>query len=86
VSVIGVYSGLADKFPIGSLMNRSLTIKSGQCHVHRYMKPLLEHIQAGRIDPTFVISHTMKLDDAPVGFDIFTHKDDACTKIVLKPN
>jgi threonine dehydrogenase-like Zn-dependent dehydrogenase len=86
VSVIGVYSGFVDKFPLGSLMNRSITIKSGQCHVHRYMKPLLEHIEAGRIDPSFVITHKMKLDDAPVGYDIFTHKDDECLKVVLNPN
>ena len=86
VSVIGVYSGFADKFPLGQLMNRSLTIKSGQCHVHRYMKPLLDHIEAGRIDPSFVITHKMKLDDAPVGYDIFTHKDDECLKVVLNPN
>ena len=86
VSVIGVYSGFVDKFPLGSLMNRSITIKSGQCHVHRYMKPLLDHIEAGRIDPSFVITHKMKLDDAPVGYDIFTHKDDECMKVVLNPN
>jgi len=84
VSVIGVYSGFIDKFPMGSLMNRSLTIKSGQCHVHRYMKPLLERILNGDIDPSFVITHRMKLDDAPVGYDIFNHKGDDCLKVVLK--
>ena len=84
VSIIGVYSGFADKFPLGSLMNRSLTIRTGQCHVHRYLQPLLERIQKGEIDPSFVISHTMSLEDAAVGFDIFTHKDDECNKIVLK--
>ena len=84
VSVIGVYSGFIDKFPMGSLMNRSVTIKSGQCHVHRYMQPLLERIERGEIDPSFVITHQMKLEDAPVGYDIFTHKDDECLKVVLK--
>jgi threonine dehydrogenase-like Zn-dependent dehydrogenase len=84
VSVIGVYSGFIDKFPMGSLMNRSLTIKSGQCHVHRYMRPLLQHIMEGRIDPSFVITHQMKLDDAPVGYDIFNRKEDDCMKVVLK--
>jgi threonine dehydrogenase-like Zn-dependent dehydrogenase len=84
VSVIGVYSGFIDKFPMGSLMNRSLTIKSGQCHVHRYMRPLLQHIMDGRIDPSFVITHQMKLDDAPVGYDIFNKKEDDCMKVVLK--
>jgi threonine dehydrogenase-like Zn-dependent dehydrogenase len=86
VSVIGVYSGFIDKFPMGALMNRSLTIKSGQCHVHRYMKPLLQHIMNGDIDPSFVITHRMSLDDAPVGYDIFNRKQDECMKVVLKPN
>ena len=86
VSVIGVYGGFIDKFPMGSVMNRSLTIKTGQCHVHRYMKPLLERIEKGEIDPSFVISHHMSLDDASHGFQIFNDKQDDCTKIVLKPN
>jgi threonine dehydrogenase-like Zn-dependent dehydrogenase len=85
VSVIGVYSGFIDKFPMGSLMNRSITIKSGQCHVHRYMKPLLERIKNGEIDPSFVITHRMRLDDAPKGYDIFLNKEDDCMKVVLKP-
>ena len=83
VSVIGAYGGMLDKFPIGTVMNRSLTIKSGQCHVQRYMKPLLEHIEAGRIDPTFVVSHRLPLEDAPKGYDMFKHKADDCTKVVL---
>jgi threonine dehydrogenase-like Zn-dependent dehydrogenase len=83
VSVIGVYSGFIDKFPMGSVMNRSITIKSGQCHVHRYLKPLLERIVKGDIDPSFVITHRMKLDDAPVGYDIFNKKEDDCMKVVL---
>ena len=85
VSVIGVYGGFVDKFPMGSVVNRSLTIKAGQCHVHRYMRPLLERIQKGEIDPSFVITHRLSLDDAPYGFDIFTNKQDDCIKIVLKP-
>ena len=84
VSVIGVYAGLIDKFPMNSVMNRSLTIRAGQCHVHRYMKPLLERIQKGEIDPTFVISHRMGLEEAAHGYDIFNHKQDDCVKIVLK--
>ena len=85
VSVIGVYGGFIDKFPMGSFMNRSLTMRTGQCHVHRYMKPLLERIQKGDIDPSFVISHRMKLDQAPEGFAKFLNKEDHCTKIVLTP-
>jgi threonine dehydrogenase-like Zn-dependent dehydrogenase len=84
VSVIGVYSGFIDKFPMGAVMNRSLTIKSGQCHVQRYMRPLLERIQKGEIDPSFVITHTMQLDDAPRGYEIFNGKQDECVKVVLK--
>ncbi|MDB5921869.1 MAG: Threonine dehydrogenase [Betaproteobacteria bacterium] len=85
VSVIGVYGGFIDKFPMGSFMNRSLTMKTGQCHVHRYMKPLLERIQKGEIDPSFVITHQMQLSDAPNGYGMFVNKDDACIKVVLKP-
>ncbi len=83
VSVIGAYGGMMDKFPIGSVLNRSLTIKSGQCHVQRYMQPLLEHIEAGRIDPTFIITHRLPLDQAPNGYETFKHKQDDCVKVVL---
>jgi len=85
VSIIEVYSGFDDKFPLGSVMNRSLTIRTGQCHVHRYMKPLLKHIQNGDIDPSFVITHKMQLEDAPVGYDIFNHKEDECLKVIMRP-
>jgi threonine dehydrogenase-like Zn-dependent dehydrogenase len=85
VSVIGVYGGFIDKFPMGSFMNRSLTMKTGQCHVQRYWGKLLERIEAGEIDPSFVITHRMPLDDAAHGFDIFCNKEDDCIKIVLKP-
>ena len=63
----------------------SLTIKSGQCHVQRYMRPLLERIEKGEIDPSFVITHTMRLDDAPQGYRIFRDKLEECEKVVLKP-
>jgi threonine dehydrogenase-like Zn-dependent dehydrogenase len=85
VSVIGVYGGLIDKFPMGAVMNRSLTIKTGQAHVQRYMRPLLARIQNGEIDPSFVITHRMPLDDAPKGYEMFLNKEDDCIKIVLKP-
>ncbi len=85
ISVIGVYGGFIDKFPMGAIVNRSLTIRSGQCHVHRYMRPLLERIQKGDIDPTFVITHRMRLDDAPEAFQMFNDKQDECMKIVLRP-
>jgi threonine dehydrogenase-like Zn-dependent dehydrogenase len=85
ISVIGVYGGFIDKFPMGSFMNRSLTMRTGQCHVQRYMKPLLERIERGDIDPSFVITHRMKLDEAAKGYDMFVHKDDECVKVVLTP-
>ena len=85
ISVIGVYGGFIDKFPIGSVMNRSLTIKTGQAHVQRYMRPLLQMIENGDIDPSFVITHTMSLDQAPLAYDMFKNKRDNCIKVVLKP-
>jgi threonine dehydrogenase-like Zn-dependent dehydrogenase len=85
VSIIGVYGGFMDKFPIGSLMNRSITVKTGQCHVQRYLRPLLDRIQRGEIDPSFVITHRLELDDAPSGYETFKNKRDGCVKVVLKP-
>jgi threonine dehydrogenase-like Zn-dependent dehydrogenase len=85
VSVIGVYGGFIDKFPMGAVMNRSLTIRSGQCHVQRYMRPLLERVERGEIDPSFVITHRLSLDEAAEGYDMFNHKRDGCEKVVLKP-
>lgn len=85
VSVIGVYGGFIDKFPMGSLMNRSITIKSGQCHVQRYLRPLLERIEKGEIDPSFVITHRLPLEQAAEGFAMFRDKQDECIKVVLKP-
>ena len=85
VSVPGVYGGFIDKFPMGSVVNKALTLKSGQTHVHRYLRPLLERVQKGEIDPSFVITHRLSLDEAPHGYEIFKHKKDNCIKIVLKP-
>jgi len=85
VSVPGVYGGFDDKIPLGSFVNKALTLKTGQTHVQRYMKPLLERIEKGEIDPSFVITHRMSLTDAPKGYDMFTNKQDDCIKIVLKP-
>ena len=85
VSIAGVYGGFMDKFPIGAVVNRALTIKSGQTHVHRYLRPLLGRIQEGDIDPSFIITHRMKLSDAAKGYQIFTDKQDDCLKIVMTP-
>jgi len=85
VSVVGVYGGFVDKFPAGSWMNRSITLRTGQCHVQRYMKPLLRHIEKGELDPTRIITHRLPLRRAPHGYDLFKHKKDHCEKVVLTP-
>jgi threonine dehydrogenase-like Zn-dependent dehydrogenase len=85
VSVIGVYGGMMDKFPAGAFMNKGLTIRTGQCHVQRYMRPLLDRVVAGDIDPSFVVTHRMELGRAPEGYETFKHKRDECVKVVLTP-
>ncbi|BBD59084.1 alcohol dehydrogenase [Nostoc sp. HK-01] len=85
VSLAGVYGGFLDKIPMGSAMNKGLTFKMGQTHVHRYLKPLLNHIENGDLDPSFVITHKLPLDQAPHGYEIFKNKKDNCIKVVLKP-
>ncbi|HVM30715.1 MAG TPA: zinc-dependent alcohol dehydrogenase [Candidatus Limnocylindrales bacterium] len=85
ISVIGAYGGFMDKFPIGAVMNRSLTIRAGQCHVQRYMQPLMEKVERGEIDPSFIITHRLSLEDVVHGYDIFKNKLDDCVKVVLKP-
>jgi threonine dehydrogenase-like Zn-dependent dehydrogenase len=85
VSVIGVYGGFMDKFPVGSWMNRSITMRTGQCHVQRYTRPLLDRIERGDIDPSFVVTHRLPLDQAPRGYETFKNKEDNCVKVVLSP-
>ena len=85
VSVAGVYGGFIDKFPMGAIVNRALTIKSGQTHVHRYMRPLLERIRSGQIDPTFIVTHRLKLDEVAQGYHTFLEKEDECLKVVMTP-
>ena len=85
VSIPGVYGGFLDKMPIGSFMNRSLTLKTGQTHVQRYLKPLLDRVQAGEIDPSVIITHRMPLEQAPDAYRMFRDKQDECVKVVLKP-
>jgi threonine dehydrogenase-like Zn-dependent dehydrogenase len=85
VAVAGIFGGFIDKVPIGAIVNRSLTIKSGQTHVQRYLRPLLERIENGEIDPTFIITHTLRLEEAPQAYELFKNKLDECVKVVLKP-
>lgn len=85
LSVAGVYGGVIDKVPFGSVMNRSLTIRTGQTHVQRYMRPLLDRIQNGEIDPSFIVTHRMSLADAPHAYQMFRDKQNECVKVVLTP-
>jgi threonine dehydrogenase-like Zn-dependent dehydrogenase len=84
VSVVGVYGGFIDKFPMGVIVNRSLTLRSGQCHVHRYLRPLLKRIVEGQIDPSFIVTHRLPLSEAARGYEMFLNKEDDCEKVVLK--
>ena len=85
ISMPGVYLGVGDKIPIGPFMNKGLTLKTGQTHVQRYLNQLLELIEGGKIDPSFVITHTVPLDKAPEMYKTFRDKEDGCIKVVLKP-
>lgn len=85
VSVPGVYGGFVDKFPFGAAFAKGLIFKMGQTHVHKYMRPLLEEISIGSIDPSFVITHRLTLEEAPKGYETFKNKEDACIKVVMKP-
>jgi threonine dehydrogenase-like Zn-dependent dehydrogenase len=85
VSIPGVYVGMGDKIPIGAMMNKGLTIKTGQTHVQAYTKPLLAKIEAGEIDPSFVVTHPASLEDAPEMYKKFRDKKDGVIKVVLRP-
>jgi threonine dehydrogenase-like Zn-dependent dehydrogenase len=86
VSIPGVYGGVGDKMPIGALMQKGLQVKTGQTHVQRYLKPLLEMIGEGKIDTTFLISHRLPLENAVEGYKMFKEEQNECTKVVLKPD
>jgi threonine dehydrogenase-like Zn-dependent dehydrogenase len=85
VSIPGVYGGFIDKFPIGAAFAKGLTLRMGQTHVQKYLRPLLARIAAGEIDPSFVITHRMSLEEAPHAYEIFNDKEEECIKVVLKP-
>jgi threonine dehydrogenase-like Zn-dependent dehydrogenase len=85
VSIPGVYGGFIDKVPLGAAFSKGLTLKMGQTHVHRYLRPLLNRIEQGEIDPSFVITHRLPLDDAPAAYDTFKEKRQGCIKVVLRP-
>ena len=83
VSIPGVYGGFLDKVPFGAAFNKGLTLKMGQTHMPKYMGPLLERIQKNEIDPSFIITHRMRIEDAPEAYEIFKHKQNECIKVVL---
>jgi threonine dehydrogenase-like Zn-dependent dehydrogenase len=85
VSVPGVYGGFVDKFPVGAAFAKGLTLRMGQTHVHKYMKPLLERVERGEIDPSFVITHRLSLEDADRGYRMFERKENECIKVVMRP-
>ena len=86
LSVPGVYGGLIDKFPMGALMQKGLTLRTGQTHVNRWTDDLLRRIESGQIDPSFVVTHTARLEDGPRMYNTFRNKEDGCIKVVLKTN
>lgn len=81
----GVYAGFLDKIPFGAVVAKSLTIRSGQTHVQRYTGPLLELIAEGRIDPSFIVTHTLPLEAGPQAYETFKYRRDGCIKVILKP-
>jgi len=85
LSIPGVYGGVVDKIPFGALMNKGLTLRTGQTHVNRWTDDLLKRIEDGQIDPSFVITHTVKLEDGPHMYKTFRDKKDGCIKVVMKP-
>jgi threonine dehydrogenase-like Zn-dependent dehydrogenase len=85
ISIPGVYGGLVDKIPMGQLMNKGLTLRTGQTHVNRWTDDLLRRIEEGQIDPSFVVTHTVGLEDGPEMYKVFRDKQDSCVKVVLKP-
>src|SRR6185312_7919240 len=85
VSIAGVYAGYIDHMPMGVAFAKGLTFKMGQTHVHRYLRPLLDRIVNDDIDPSFVVTHRLSLDEAPHAYEIFRDKQDDCIKVVLKP-
>ena len=86
VSIPGVYGGLLDKFPMGAAFGKGLIFKMGQTNMHNYLKPLMDRIEKGEIDPSFVITHRLGLEDAPAAYKTFRDKQDGCIKVVLKPH
>jgi len=86
VFVLGVFAGFVDKFPLGAMMNKGLTVRGSQMHGQRYIPMLLERIAGGEIDPTYLATHPMSLDEGPRGYDMFKHKEDGCLRVLFRPS
>jgi threonine dehydrogenase-like Zn-dependent dehydrogenase len=80
-----VYAGVVDKFPLGAAFGKALSFKMGQTHTHRYIPTLLDKITAGEVDPSYIITHTLPIAEAPAAYEMFREKQDGCIKVVLKP-
>ena len=85
VSVVGVYGPTGNMVPIGNIVNKGLTLRTGQTHVNRYIEDLLKRIEEGQIDPSFVITHRLPLEEGPAAYKTFRDKEDGCIKVVLRP-
>ena len=84
LSIVGVY-GVMDKFPLGVIMNKGITVRTAQQHGQRYMPRMLEHVQQGELDPSFLVTHRLSLEDAPRGYEMFKNKEDGCVRAVFTP-
>jgi threonine dehydrogenase-like Zn-dependent dehydrogenase len=84
-AMLGVYGGVADKFPIGALMNKGLQLRTGQVHAQRYIPKLLEHVQRGELDPSYYATHEMRLDQAQDAYQTFKNKRDNCMRVIFRP-
>lgn len=84
LSILGVY-GLIDKFPLGVIINKGLTVRAAQQYGQRYMPPMLEHVQEGELDPSIMLTHRMSLEEGPRGYEIFKNKEDGCVRAAFAP-
>ncbi|UOQ70100.1 zinc-dependent alcohol dehydrogenase [Hymenobacter cellulosilyticus] len=85
LSIVGVYGGLIDKFPMGAAMNKGLTFRMGQMHAQKYIPRLLDYVQAGAVDPAYLLTHRWPLERGPEGYDMFKHKTDNCVRVAFQP-
>ena len=86
LSIIGVYGGLTDKFPIGALMNKGLQVRTGQMHAQRYLDRLIDHVISGAVDPSVVVTHRLALEEADRAYKMFKHKEEGCLRVVFEPS